>query len=420
MQFNVENGTGQITLGMSDIGSYLKMGSQVVVDWYDCKTDGGRYCCLFNDASELLPEFSHAKSEELHRNYTGKEDELYALLQPLFKLLKNGTYNLHYIQNEGGHFFKYQTLQQNEWITYLTKPVLVFPKLSVHEQSQDTLKRHLEFSASMNAKGLPTNLLSQTTSWYGDFWQETHFIASKTFDTIDKVHVEQYKKILSSGLRPFILLISGSGFAEKDHPIDAPYFVLDGHHKLLAYEQLGIPPPIALINYLPETSEEIAFDAELLAEKMHPWQAEHLISNWEYRLPYLKEKMSNPNSPLFQFIKHGWSEEKYPNGQLKEEAYYEYGIITGKFKTFHPNGKLESVGEYLNGRLLWRKKRDKKGRLISIEQHYGNQSKFWKADKPAQPTEKRRRKRVYVSDKLILLILLGLGLLFASYLMMRL
>lgn len=36
MEFHINNGTGQIALGMSDIGSYLKIADPVAVDWYDC------------------------------------------------------------------------------------------------------------------------------------------------------------------------------------------------------------------------------------------------------------------------------------------------------------------------------------------------------------------------------------------------
>jgi hypothetical protein len=45
----------------------------------------------------------------------------------------------------------------------------------------------------------------------------------------------------------------GSGRIVEEMGDGSPYFILDGHHKLMAYLALNIHPPVALITQLVKT-----------------------------------------------------------------------------------------------------------------------------------------------------------------------
>ena len=56
--------------------------------------------------------------------------------------------------------------------------------------------------------------------------------------------ISSYKQCISTGTRPIVVLLSGSKFED--------YFIIDGHHKLFAYQELGINPRALTITRLDE------------------------------------------------------------------------------------------------------------------------------------------------------------------------
>lgn len=60
---------------------------------------------------------------------------------------------------------------------------------------------------------------------------------------------------------------------------DSANFVLDGHHKLLAYQELKIYPPILSITSLAYKMEDLTFDFNELKSVIFPWQFEHLCKD---------------------------------------------------------------------------------------------------------------------------------------------
>jgi len=76
--------------------------------------------------------------------------------------------------------------------------------------------------------------------------------------------------------RPFcIIFTASSSFAR------AAYYILDGHHKLLAYQNLNIYPPLALITHLPNNTNETEFNIKQLKDFLFPWQIKHISGHWQ-------------------------------------------------------------------------------------------------------------------------------------------
>jgi hypothetical protein len=75
-------------------------------------------------------------------------------------------------------------------------------------------------------------MASFTSSFYPPSGE--HLIFTQPFETIDKQRVNYYQDIISKGQRPCAIVICGG---------DANY-ILDGHHKLIAYKNLNINPPL--------------------------------------------------------------------------------------------------------------------------------------------------------------------------------
>ena len=134
--------------------------------------------------------------------------------------------------------------------------------------------------------------------------------------------------------------------------LHSSYFIIDGHHKLLAYQKLGIYPSMALITYQPSSAEEIEFDAEKLSTLLYPWQIKDLLKNWDEKDTYVVEKLKNPNSPLHQFVKNGLVKEYHPNKKPKHEAFYINDKVDGKSLEWFDNGQLKHEHFYSNGKRI--------------------------------------------------------------------
>ena len=134
--------------------------------------------------------------------------------------------------------------------------------------------------------------------------------------------------------------------------LHSSYFILDGHHKLLAYQKLGIYPSMALITHLPASAEEIEFDTEKLSTLLYPWQTKDILENWDEKDAYVIEKLKNADSPLHQFIKNGLVKEYHQNGKPKHEAFYINDKLDGKSLEWYDNGQLKHEHYYSNGRRI--------------------------------------------------------------------
>lgn len=95
---------------------------------------------------------------------------------------------------------------------------------------------------------------------YCNFTEKDTIMFLKSFSEIDHEIVDGYKhKILTENVRPVIVAfgvdyhygIIGDDYNPK---IELDKFIIDGHHKLIAYKDLGINPPILTITRIDNTS----------------------------------------------------------------------------------------------------------------------------------------------------------------------
>jgi hypothetical protein len=82
-----------------------------------------------------------------------------------------------------------------------------------------------------------------TYQTYPSFDQDD-FLFSRSISTIDKNRVAQYVNLIAGGLRPKVIAFQGYDYEQSG----TPYYIIDGHHKLLAYMQLNINAPCVFIS----------------------------------------------------------------------------------------------------------------------------------------------------------------------------
>jgi antitoxin component YwqK of YwqJK toxin-antitoxin module len=347
MKFTIANGTNICSIGMSDIGSYIKFNYPLTVVWHDCRGSVGKYFCVLPYNEEYRKTVQNEIVENLYQDFTENIEGLFEILKPLFPLFKNGEYSLCFYSNKEKEFFQYQTSSDNFSNIHFNELEVVFAQnttdLSKVEIVQSQHKSFLNEN-EITKKHYSSDILEYSTDGIYTGWQS--FFATQPIENIDQNRVKHFEEKINNGESPFAILFNAYLTSED---FDSSYFILDGHHKLLAYQNLGLFPPIAIITYLPNSIDDIEFDAEILSEVLYPWQVEHILKNWDGKDEYLERTLKNPKSNLHSIIKNGDYEEYHENGVLKHKAFYINDKVDGSSKYWYKNGRLKSEHYYNKG-----------------------------------------------------------------------
>lgn len=253
-----KNSKNAIKVGVTEIGSYLEINKPVVLDWSDCDGSMGRYCTLMGLKNDDFISLTHELNSHIYKDYSENPGNLLIDFQPLFHLLENGLYFINYSKS----------LENYPMESYLVFPKRAFTeKIFINENKDD--------------------VLLFTSDWYYES-QGSFTIATQSADTIDRERIEFYKKEISQGKRPFIIEIYKSYIEDQSKinetrdynpELTSAVFLLDGHHKFLAYQELNISPPTFTICQGFSNGDEIYFDFEKLKKYLNHFQTEHLEAN---------------------------------------------------------------------------------------------------------------------------------------------
>ncbi|MCX6317297.1 MAG: hypothetical protein NTW29_08400 [Bacteroidetes bacterium] len=347
MNFKIENGTNICTIGLSGIGSYIRFNYPLTVVWYDCRGSVGKYFSVLPYNEEYRTTVRNKINANLTQDFTGNEEGLYELLHPLFPLFQNGEYGLSFYSNKEKEFFQYQSSYDNFTQNHYFPFEVVFAQKTTDFANQEVIRgEHKAYLKKMETVENNYTLDVLEYSTHGIYTGEQSFFATQPMDNIDQDRVRYFEERITSGERPFAVIFNAY-LAAAD--TESSYFILDGHHKLLAYQELGIYPPIALITHFPKNKLETAFDVELLSERLYPWQVEHILKHWEGKDEYIEQALQNPDSRLHSIVKNGDHEEYHDNGKLKHKAFYKNDKVDGPSMYWYDNGQVQKEHYYKNG-----------------------------------------------------------------------
>jgi len=366
MEFKIENGKDICTIGLSSIGSYFRFKSPVTLVWYDCQGSVGKYFCTLPYNAAYRHAVEKVLTENLTKDFSNDIEELYTILKPLLPIFKNGNYSLNYYSNKDREYFQYKTSQDNFTEIHYNPLEVVFANKTTDIEKLETVKsEHKAFlkKTAITKEYYPSDILEYTTS--GIYTGYNSFYATLPFEKIERKRVAHFEDLIKRGERPFAILCNAY-LASEDY--DSSTYILDGHHKLLAYQNLGVCPPIAVMTYHPKDISEIEFDAESLSEVLYPFQIEHILKNWDEKDLYIGNTLKNPESNLHSFIKNGAYEDRYDNGKLMHKVFYINDKIDGIANYWHKNGRLHKEHFYINGlRTGTWKNYYKSGKIQSIQ-----------------------------------------------------
>jgi len=229
MTVNIENGQNIIDIKSDGFVTCLKVRKPIAVDWYDCSGSAGKYFSFTNDFESIAKCFNDVLT-------IGNDEEIIASISDFLKLFNSGQYSIFIDRN----------------------------------RSADS-ELHFEYSQSNSSNNFDYG-------YYNPSGENLMF--TQLYSNINKDKVKEYEELILKGQRPKAVVFQAffNDYGTYDdgskwmRSVDSPMFILDGHHKLLAYKNLNINSEFVLI-----TKERIGKE-EFIKSK------ENLFFEFEYFL----------------------------------------------------------------------------------------------------------------------------------------
>jgi hypothetical protein len=268
MEIRTENKNGSIYIGFNELGSYLFYNKTVSSTWYCCYGTLAKFLCTADINERTIREIESIQSK-LYIDYTDKLESLSDVLRPIIKKLKSGNYVLSFVSGQ--------------------------------KKSIELNGRKLKWDIYIEQSDYKFNRISELAFCYYDNL-DYRFIGTQNTNSIDRQTVLKYESEIRIGKRPFAIVMSSYYQPETDkhYPYeklggydadwDSECFILDGHHKLLAYKNLGIEPSFALIHQRVVSMSNSYFNFIEFSNILNDEQINHFKKNWES-----SEKYSNGN-----------------------------------------------------------------------------------------------------------------------------
>lgn len=254
----VENGRSVISLKLNNLGSLLSITKPVALDWYDCRGSLGKYYVIFSALNNHPMEDFEDFRNGLNAGTFSLESYI-EFLETFLQLFENGTYHIRIMTDF------------DEW--GFAKNLKNYNSCAVTRDDYKTGNPQLRVQHRFS------QMHSVSESYYGGYL--FRFIATQPAGQLEPERVTYYENLIKSGAAPIAFVLSG----ECPGDVESAPFVLDGHHKLQAYENLKQSPKILWLTKIYPSEKDLDFTAEILETKLKPrlldCQYHHMIENWD-------------------------------------------------------------------------------------------------------------------------------------------
>lgn len=227
MTIDITNGQDIIDIVSDGFVTCLKIREPIAIDWYDCAGSAGKYFAFTSNFEPIAKSFNEVL-------VNGNDSQVLNSIAEFLQLFASGKY-----------------------------------KVSVDRYKRYYYDLHYEYQQIDNS-------FFYNYHYYNPGGDNAMF--TQTFSKINENTLAYYEKIILDGVRPKAVLFQAI-FQEEENSnwnsFDSPMYILDGHHKLLAYKNLKIDPELILIS------------KEILGEKVFKENENTLYFKYEY---FLTEK----------------------------------------------------------------------------------------------------------------------------------
>lgn len=251
-EIEINHGAGIIDIVHDGFLTYIKFIRPATLIWPDCEGSVGEYLvvkdCSVQERKELLDRFAEAFN-------SGQKDLIFNCVESFLSLLANGTYRVEICESQPEYEIFYNARLES------SHPVLF-----------DWARNYLK---TIDVRWCTENFYAY----------EGAYVFTQPFEKIDPERVLYYEKKIAEGKRPTVVVLSalynwrshsGHVSTQSTHG-----FVLDGHHKLIAYQNQKSAPEVVRIVKVVDALKNTDDALEETKGLLFAGQIEHILKNRE-------------------------------------------------------------------------------------------------------------------------------------------
>ena len=330
------NGQNTISIRGNSFGEYLYTYKPNIVSWYDCYGSVGKFLCSIKDYPFEKIELIESINELLNSGNIIDIDNYIEHFSSMISVFSNGRFALSLWDLSNNTTEKY--IDHTNFTKYNNLSA-AYPNLISKEFEDIELNKYKKLISERLNNGLPVNrdIVSYTTNGFYDGRSDV-VIMTQTKSSIDKKRVEYYKNLISTGKRPYLLIYN------RDITIDdlSNNYLIDGHHKFMAYLELDIEPVILEVTQMYEENLTLGEPLDFI-EELYSWQAKHIFEKHYNTTDSIERILSHKTNFLNRFIKNGEISEYWENGELKSVATYRNNKVVGQSTNYFQNGQIKNI-----------------------------------------------------------------------------
>lgn len=316
----------------------------LVATWYDNYGSVGQLLAQLEIDESIKIEVSADLCSQLNSGFMIDLETLSSKMEEFLKLFPKGDYT---ISN-----WDYENEVKDGFLDHINYTrfnqfCFVKPTLVVREEKEKYIEKYNELVSDRLSKGYDINvsLLDFTTT--NDYDPDNScLLLLQCIDSLDESRISYYEGMIKNNSYPY-LLVYNTVFNDD---YESKNYLLDGHHKLMAYHRSKVNPRIISITHKLWSSE--IFDPAIFMPHLHDWQAEHIFRNYYNSQDKIDAILKSNNLYLKKFIRNGEVKIYYPNGKIKSVATYKNDIARGIMLEYYINGNPRKVSLYkVDGRV---------------------------------------------------------------------
>lgn len=231
---NIENGKGLLKLKWNGSLSSLQFNDPISLHWFDCMGSLGKFFVILPYNKEYREEIQKRFSKSLNEGLE-IDEEIFKTLIDVLELFENSTYELFYEPK-----YRYKIDDSWNWV-YIG-----------NERDSSTNPEKYNTINSQTSEDL-SKIYSVTESFYDGYNESLLF--TQPLEIINQERVKYYEEIIKKGLKPTAIIYYGlleeSGVYDDGSKWKSTnrsgLYILDGHHKLIAYKNLHQEPALLRI-----------------------------------------------------------------------------------------------------------------------------------------------------------------------------
>lgn len=323
--FTIENGSDELSLEFCGNSCYLRFDKPVCVS-FDNQMDGFHYFDLTPHYLSFREEVNKLIGDRLNSDFSGSEAEFLASFESLLSKFGNGKYILH--------------LNAEKVFSYT---------VSTAENTQASNLIGLVFGELIKEKRTFFDLSDMYDPFdEGDWYVYEHvnaILATKTSDELSEQSIRFFEDKIRKNERPVIILFRAF-FDDRYQYSD--YFMLDGHHKFKAYQNLKTIPRVITITRV-YNATDTRFLPDPLIECLNDDLNTAVFNSVFYDDKATNWLIQHPESKVHNYIRNGLLKTYFDNGQLQQETNYKFNRIVGVSRKWYRSGQLEYENQFDNG-----------------------------------------------------------------------